>query len=66
MMDDGYHGSYDSDVDFAEHIIDECYGNEIPDSLICYFDYRAFARDLFISEYCSVSAEGNVHVFSCY
>ena len=66
MMEDGYQGSYDSEVDFAEHIIEECYSNAIPNSLICYFDFRAFARDLFIGEFCSVSAEGNIHVFSCY
>ncbi len=66
MIEDEYHGAYDSEVDFAEHIIDECYSNLLPENLACYFNYQAFACDLFISEYCSVYVDGSVHVFACY
>lgn len=66
MIEDDYHGAYDSEVEFAEQIIDECYGEILPDNLAGYFDYQAFARDLFSYEYCSVRLNGNVHVFACY
>ena len=29
----------------AEELFDECYAHEIPESLRCYIDYEAFARD---------------------
>ncbi|MBA2649446.1 MAG: antirestriction protein ArdA [Legionella sp.] len=64
MIKEQYYGSYDCKVDFAEFILEECYGNPIPDKWLCYFDYEAFARDLFIDSFCSVEVDGNVHVFS--
>ncbi|MFC7782131.1 antirestriction protein ArdA [Legionella taurinensis] len=66
MVTDCYHGCYDSEVDFAWHLFEECYSNAIPDNLMCYFDCEAFARDLFISDYCSVEGNGMTHVFSRY
>ena len=64
MMADGYLGYYDSEVDFAWHILEECYSHAIPNNLICYFDCEAFARDLFLSDYYSVEANGLIHIFS--
>lgn len=64
FLEDNYHGAYDSEVDFAESIFEECYSDAIPKNLIYYFDYEAFARDLFINDYFSVDAEGQTHVFS--
>lgn len=47
-----YEGEYDSEEDYAEFIIDECYDLEkTMGSLAGYFDYKAFARDLFITDY---------------
>ncbi|WP_131783237.1 antirestriction protein ArdA [Legionella gresilensis] len=66
MMTDDYVGCYDSEIDFAWHILEECYSHAIPDNLISYFDCEAFARDLFLSDYCSVEANGETHVFSRY
>jgi antirestriction protein len=66
MIMDYYHGCFDSEVDFAWYIFEECYSNAIPDNLMCYFDCEAFARDLFISDYCSVEVNGMIHVFSRY
>lgn len=66
MMGDAYQGSYDSEVDFALQLFEDCYSNVIPDSVICYFDCETFARDLFINDYCSVEAIGLTHVFSRY
>lgn len=60
-FEDAYCGQFYSEKDFAEHIVDECYDLEKSmGSLSCYFDYDAFARDLFISDYHMGS---NGHVF---
>lgn len=41
-----------SEEDFATHIVNECYDLErMMGNLSYYFDYKAFARDLFISDY---------------
>ena len=66
MISDYYQGSYESEVDFAYHIFEECFSHTMPDNLTCYFDYEAFARDLFINDYCSVEVNGMTHVFSIY
>ena len=52
MMNDSYAGVYDSEEDFAEEIVSDCYDlDKMMGDLACYFDYEAFARDLFISDY---------------
>ncbi|KTD56766.1 antirestriction protein [Legionella santicrucis] len=67
LLAENYHGAYDSEVDFAHAIFDDCYSNAaIPENLMFYFDYDAFARDLFISDYFSVEVDGQTHVFSNY
>jgi len=66
LLEDHYHGVYDNEVDFAYDIFENCYSNAIPDNLMCYFDYAAFAHDLFMWDYFSVEANGQTHVFSNY
>ncbi|MGQ3887866.1 antirestriction protein ArdA [Legionella sp. CNM-1927-20] len=66
MITNSYVGCYDSEIDFAWHILEEGYSHVIPDNLISYFDYEAFACDLFLSDYCSVEANSEIHVFSRY
>jgi len=56
-----YCGAYSSEVDFARGLMEDCY--EIPDYLVHYIDYEAFARDLFINDYFSVERGGQMHVF---
>ncbi|MCW8410136.1 antirestriction protein ArdA [Legionella sp. PATHC035] len=63
---DNFHDCFDSEVDFAEQLFDECYAHQLPDNLLCYSDYEAFARDLFISNYCSVDVNGQTYVLSSY
>ena len=51
-MPDAYVGVYDSKEDFAIETVNECYDIEnMMGSLSCYFDYEAFARDLFMCDY---------------
>ena len=66
MMDNCYQGCFDSEVDFAWRLFDECYAHQIPDNLRFYFDYEDFARDLFINDYCSVDVDSETHIFSRY
>lgn len=49
LFRDSYVGRYDTEEDFAEEIADETM--DIPENIRCYFDYGAFARDLFIDDY---------------
>lgn len=46
---DAYIGEYEDEEDFAYEIVDSCY--DLPDFAKNYFDYTAFARDLFMSDY---------------
>ena len=64
LLEDQYHGAYDSEVDFAQSIFEECYNDAIPKNLIYYIDHEAFSRDLFMSDYFSMEAQGRTHVFS--
>lgn len=58
---EAYCGKWDSKEDFAQHIVSECYDIErTMGSLASYFDYEAFARDLFMSDY---EMGDNNHVF---
>nr|HAT8714696.1 antirestriction protein ArdA [Legionella jordanis] len=66
MLEEHYQGSYDSEIDFARQLFDDCYAHQMPDSLICYFDFDAFAHDLFISDYCSVKFGRQAYIFSIY
>ena len=51
-MHDAYVGVYDSEEDFAEEIVSDCYDlDNMMGSLSCYFDYEKFARDLFMCDY---------------
>ena len=51
-MDDAYAGVYDSKEDFAREMVNDCYDIEkMMGSLADYFDYEAFARDLFMCDY---------------
>lgn len=51
-FESAYMGHYDSEQAYAEQYIDETgMLDEMPESLQCYFDYEAFARDLFMGDY---------------
>ena len=59
-FEEAYCGEWDSEEDFARHIVEECYDlDRQMGSLAQYFDYEAFARDLFMYDY-SMGANGNV------
>lgn len=65
-FEEAYRGEYDSKEDFARELLDETGELEaIPENLRWYFDYEAYARDLFISDVWSApaSAYGGIYVY---
>lgn len=51
-FEESYEGEYDSEEDFAQYIVNECYDLErMMGDLSYYFDYKSYARDLFMSDY---------------
>ncbi len=51
-FEEAYCGKYNSEEDFATELLDDCYDIErMMGSLARYFDYEAFARDLFMTDY---------------
>lgn len=46
---DDYIGKYDEEEDYAREVVEQCY--EVSDFVLNYFDYAAFARDLFNGDY---------------
>ena len=59
-FEEAYCGEWDSEEDFARHIIEECYNLEkMMGSLANYFDYEAYARELFNWDY-NMGANGHV------
>lgn len=65
MMEDCYHGAYNSEADFVEEYLDQT-GTTIPGILCFYIDYEKMAKDWFISDFFSLDVNGEVHVFSSY
>ena len=59
-FEEAYCGHWDSEEDFARHIVEECYNLEkMMGSLANYFDYERFARELFMYDY-QMGANNNV------
>ena len=52
LLDECYHGEYDSEEDFAESFAENTM--EIPEHLSYYIDYERMARDLFINDFFSI------------
>ena len=59
-FEEAYCGEWDSEEDFARHIVEECYNLEkMMGNLANYFDYEAFGRELFMYDY-QMGANNNV------
>lgn len=64
LFHERYQGKFDSEEDFADFIISECYDlDNMMGDLSYYFDYEKYARDLFMSDY---DYGSNGHVFRAY
>lgn len=48
---ENHEGQYDSEEDFAYHIFDELYADQLPESMHHYFNIERFASDLFNFDY---------------
>lgn len=61
-IEERYHGEFRTLSEFAEQLTEET--TEIPDTLRCYIDYEAMARDLAISDVLAIETGfEEVHVF---
>lgn len=59
-FEEAYQGQYETEQDFAESLISECYDlKKMMGNLAYYFDYKRFSNDLFSSDY----HFSNGHVF---
>jgi len=59
-FEESYQGEYGSELEFAYQLIEDTgYLQEVPDTVAQYFNYEAFSRDLFMSDYHSFDG----HVF---
>jgi antirestriction protein len=71
-FEDKYRGEWDSEKDYAEHIVEECgWGGvcPVPEGLMSYLDMDSIARDLFIDGFTSVESGApnyGVYVFDDY
>lgn len=69
-FNEAYCGEWSSKLDFATNFFDDLYSHELdklPNTISSYFDYDAFARDLFISDYFSLESQesSGIYVFRC-
>lgn len=49
---EAYQGQFDTEADFADYIVSECYDlDNMMGNLSYYFDYEKFGRDLFMTDY---------------
>ena len=62
-FEDSYQGAWDSFLEYATNLFDECYIHDIPENLRFYIDYELFARDLKMDCYHDRDIYGKTHVF---
>lgn len=63
-FEEAYAGEWRDQVEFGAHLIEDLDVLDEDSMVARYFDYEAFARDLFLGDYFSERAEGgNIHVF---
>ena len=65
-LENYYHGEWDSELDYATDLFDECYLHDLPAYIQGYIDYKSFSRDLFMGDYFSIRVDHKTHVFSCH
>ena len=61
---DAYKGRWDSEKEYAIHLFDELYLDEMPDHLTHYIDYESFRRDLFMDNFSIDAKPYGVFIFS--
>ena len=64
-MEESYQGSHDSLEDFAYELLEDTGAlKDLPDNLRCYFDYKAYGRDLELGgDVFTVEVSHQIHIF---
>ena len=63
-LEHNYHGVWDSEVDFISSLFNENYFSHLPEFISMFYDYIKCCQYLFNSEYFSLKAGGELHIFS--
>jgi len=51
-FEDSLQGAYDKELDFTYQLVEDCgYLSDVPKTITSYFNYEAFNRDLFLTDY---------------
>lgn len=66
ILQEQYHGSWSSEEEYAQNLVDDLGGIGQISNPEFYFDWEAYTRDLFINDYSGIESGGQVHVFSRY
>ena len=64
VIENHYHGCYESELEFAIQLFEELYMGKIPEAVQGYIDYASYKRDLFIGDFFSIEVRGKTHVFT--
>ena len=66
-MEEGYRGAFDTLADYAEQLIDDCYGDvlkPLPDFIRYRIDFEGIADDMEMSgDVFTIKCDGSIHVF---
>ena len=65
-FEESYQGAWDSFLEYATNLFDECYLHDIPENLRFYIDYERFARDLEMDYYHEYDSDGKTQIFACH
>lgn len=61
LMDECYHGKYDSEEDYVRQFYEDCMG--ISSHLAFYINYEQIAHDMFLCDYFSLKVNCMFHIF---
>lgn len=64
-FEESYQGAWESFLEFATDLFDDCYVQDIPENLRFYVDYELFARDLEMDYFHDRASDGKTHIFVC-
>ena len=66
-MEEGYRGEFDTLADYAEQLLDDCYGDllkSLPDFIRYHIDYEGIAHDMELNgDVFTIKCNGRIHVF---
>jgi len=66
-MEEGYRGAFDSLADYAQELLEDCYGDVLkglPDFIRYHIDFEGIGRDMELGgEVFTIESQGKLHIF---